>query len=543
VSSWPGSRLRRLLANASLRVRVMLAAAVLVTMTSAAMGLLSTTLLRGYLFGRADAQLLSFASALRSVPGRPPPRFPRGGSAQLPSLFLVEAVSAGGRVQVMGGSVHGVSPPELSAARLNGPARPFTAAATGEPGHSWRVVVQPEAGGRHVVIAYSLDALNSTVSRVEIAEAAAGAVAIMLLAAVGLPLVRVSLAPLARIEDTAEAIAAGDLSRRIDPPAADTEVGRLSATLNTMLGRIEAAYRAREEGEARARDSEDRMRRFVADASHELRTPLTSVRGLAEFSLQQGEAASRAELSRLMTRIQQQATRMGLLVEDLLLLAQFDEDRPLDRQPVDLSSVAVEAVQVARAVQRGHPLTLLAAHDLVIVSADSARLRQIIDNLISNAFQHTPPGTPVTVAVDTAAGYGQLTVTDSGPGMTAEEASRVFERFYRTDPARSRAGGGSGLGLSIAAALVDAHQGTITVDTQPGRGATFRVRLPLAAASGTTADDAPAVLADFLAQQPASDSPSPAAADSLPGGRPRPGPGSEVRKAAADRNEIASLAR
>jgi two-component system OmpR family sensor kinase len=488
--SWrPGSRLRRLLANASLRVRVMLAAAVLVTLTSAVMGFLGTTLLRGYLFSRADGQLLSFSSAISSGHGRPPPQFQHGGPSQLPSLFLVEQVSADGRVQVKGGSVHGVAPPELSAARLHGPARPFTAAATGESGHSWRVLVEPEADGQHVVIAYSLDALNSTVSRVEIADAAAGAVAIALLAVIGLPLVRISLAPLARIEDTAEAIAAGDLSRRIDRPATGTEVGRLSAALNTMLGRIETAYRAREEGEARARDSEDRMRRFVADASHELRTPLTSVRGLAEFSLQQGPAASRAELTRLMAGIQQEATRMGLLVEDLLLLAQFDADRPLDRRPVDLSSAAVEAVQVARAVQPGHPLTLLAAQDLVIVSADSARLRQIIDNLISNAFQHTPAGTPVTVAVDTAAGHGQLTVTDSGPGMTAEQASRVFERFYRTDPARSRDAGGSGLGLSIAAALVDAHQGTITVDTRPGHGATFRVRLPLMNGSGATVDD------------------------------------------------------
>jgi two-component system, OmpR family, sensor kinase len=269
-------------------------------------------------------------------------------------------------------------------------------------------------------------------------------------------------------------------------------VGRLAAVLNTMLGRIEAAYRAREEGEARARDSEDRMRRFVADASHELRTPLTSVRGLAEFGLQQGEAASRAEMTRLMTRIQQEATRMGLLVDDLLLLAQFDEDRPLDRQPVDLSSVAAEAVLMARTVARGRSLTLQAAPDPVIVSADGGRLRQVIDNLIGNALQHTPPGTLVTVAVDSVPGYGQIAVADNGPGMTAEQASRVFERFYRTDDARSRARGGTGLGLSIAAALVESHGGTITVDPrQPGGGATFRVQLPLArpADNGTPAAD------------------------------------------------------
>jgi two-component system OmpR family sensor kinase len=178
---------------------------------------------------------------------------------------------------------------------------------------------------------------------------------------------------------------------------------------------------------------------------------------------------------------------MGRLVDDLLLLARFDEDRPLDTHPVDLASVAAEAVRSARAVQPGRPLTLLVAPEPVIVCADAARLRQIIDNLISNAIQHTPVGTPVTVTVAAALGHGQLTVTDTGPGLSAEQASRVFERFYRTDRARSRASGGTGLGLSIVAALVAAHGGRVTVDTAPGRGAAFGVQLPLTA--GT--DDRP----------------------------------------------------
>jgi two-component system OmpR family sensor kinase len=248
-----------------------------------------------------------------------------------------------------------------------------------------------------------------------------------------------------------------------------------------MLGRIEAAYQARAAGEAQARDSEDRMRRFVADASHELRTPLTSIRGLAEFGVQQGEGASHAELTRLITRIQQEATRMGLLVEDLLLLAQLDQDRPLDVRPVDLASIAAEAVQASRAIQPGRPVTLRAVPDPVIVNADDARLRQILDNLISNALRHTPAGTPVTVTVDAGPGLGSVTVADRGPGMTAGQAARVFERFYRTDHARSRASGGTGLGLSITAALVAAHCGTISLDTRPGHGAAFRVELPLAA--------------------------------------------------------------
>jgi two-component system OmpR family response regulator len=371
--SWPGHRAGSRLANASLSVRITAAATVLVMVTLTVTGALGTIMLRSYLLGRVDAQLRAFASGPR--PARLPAHLPRGGPPQPPSLFLVEQIGADGRVQTISGSVHGAAPLETSAARLRDPGGPFTAAAAGDPGHWWRVVVRAPGGGRHVVIAYSLDALNSTVGRLEAADAAAGTIAILILAAIGFPVIRLSLNPLARIEDAAEAIAGGDLSRRIDRPAPATEVRRLAAVLNTMLGRIEAAYRARQVGETHARDSEERMRRFVADASHELRTPLISVRGLADLCLQRGEAASRKDLIRLVTRIEQEAARMGLLVEDLLLLAQFDADRPVYPEPADLSSVAAEAVLAARTVPHGHLLTL-AAPDPVIVFADSVRLRQ-----------------------------------------------------------------------------------------------------------------------------------------------------------------------
>jgi signal transduction histidine kinase len=246
-----------------------------------------------------------------------------------------------------------------------------------------------------------------------------------------------------------------------------------------MLVSIETAYLARADGEARALGSEERMRRFVADASHELRTPLTSVRGLAEYGLQQDDAASREELLRLMSLIACEADRMGRLVADLLLLARYDAGRPLDRWPVDLASLAAEAVTRARTVDPGRAITVEAAEP-VIVDADEERLRQVIDNLISNALQHTPPGSPVTVTVTGGPGRGQLTVADPGPGMTAEQASRVFERFYRTDGARTRGRGGAGLGLAIAASLATAYGGEITVDTAPGRSAALHVRLPLA---------------------------------------------------------------
>ena len=221
------------------------------------------------------------------------------------------------------------------------------------------------------------------------------------------------------------------------------------------------------------------MRRFTADASHELRTPLTSVRGLAEYGLQQGDAASREELLRLMGLIAGESGRISRLVDDLLLLARFDAGRPLDRRPVDLASLAAEAVQRARIVAPGRPVTLEAAEP-VIVDGDEGRLTQVIDNLIGNAIQHTPPGSPVTVSVTGSAGHAELTVADHGPGMTAEQASRVFERFYRTDGARTRASGGAGLGLAIASSLAAAHGGEITVETAPGEGAAFCLRLPQA---------------------------------------------------------------
>ncbi len=316
-------------------------------------------------------------------------------------------ISADGQISMAGGPLGAADGPRLSAAQLSDTGTPFSATAVGGSGNSWRVLVQPLSGGRHLVIASSLGDLNSTVTRLEIADAVAGAVCVVLLAGIGLPLVRASLAPLARIQATATAIASGDLSRRIDQPAGNTEVGRLAEALDVMLASIETAYLARADGEARALGSEERMRRFVADASHELRTPLTSVRGLAEHGLQQDAAATREELLRLMALIAGEADRMGRLVADLLLLARYDAGRPLDRRPVDLASLAAEAVIRARIVDPGRPITLVAAEP-VIVDADDERLRQVIDNLIGNALQHTPPGSPVTVTVTGTLGRGSL---------------------------------------------------------------------------------------------------------------------------------------
>ncbi|MGH3166602.1 MAG: sensor histidine kinase [Trebonia sp.] len=482
------SGLRLAVGEASLRTRVMAAAAFLVVLTSLVTGILGATLLRSYLLDRSDSQLRGFAGVASHTlqrprspgpgPGHPGGPLPASQQQTLPTQFLVEVASADGKIQVAGGPLHDSDAPHITTAELRGPDTPFTA--SGNSGQPWRVLVEPLSGGRHLITAYSLHDLDSTVSRLEIADALAGVLAVAVLAGIGLPLVRASLGPLARIEATAAAIASGDLSRRIDHPSARTEVGRLSSALDTMLATIEAAYRARADGEARALRSEDRMRQFVADASHELRTPLTSVRGLAEYGLQQGTQASREELLRLMTLIDREASRMSRLVEDLLLLAKFDAGRILDRRPVDLASIAAEAVSAARIVHPGRQIALRAPEP-VVIHADDERVRQIIDNLIGNAVTHTPDS-PVTVTVAPApdAGYGQVTVADDGPGMTPEQAAHVFERFYRTDDSRTRASGGAGLGLAIAASLTAAHGGDITVDTAPGRGAAFHVRLPLA---------------------------------------------------------------
>jgi two-component system OmpR family sensor kinase len=458
----------------------MAVAALLVFLTSLVTAVLGTTLLRSYLLSRVDTQLQDFATVANRTVAREQLQ-PSGSSRpqSLPTTFLVETIAADGQVSMAGGPLGATDGPRLSAAQLSDAGTPFTVPAAGTSGDSWRVLVEGTSGGGHLVIAYGLGDLDSTVTRLEIADAIAAAAAIVLLAGVGLPLVRASLAPLREIESTAAAIAGGDLSRRIDHAARNTEVGRLAEALDMMLASIEAAYRARADGEARALRSEERMRRFIADASHELRTPLTSVRGLAEFGLQQGAEASQEELLRLMGLIAGEAGRMSRLVDDLLLLARFDAGRALERRPVDLASVAAEAVQQARIVTAGRPVTLEAAEP-VIVDGDRERLRQVIDNLIGNALQHTPPGTPVAVTVSGELGSGRLTVADQGPGLTREQAAHVFERFYRTDRARTRARGGTGLGLAIAASLAAAHGGELTVDTEPGHGAAFRLRLPLA---------------------------------------------------------------
>jgi two-component system OmpR family sensor kinase len=294
-------------------------------------------------------------------------------------------------------------------------------------------------------------------------------VTVLLLAVAGAAIVRASLRPLREIERTAEAIAAGDLSRRAPDVDPDTEVGRLGASFNTMLTQIETAFAARATSEVTARQSEERMRRFVADASHELRTPLTAIRGFAELYRQNPEAD-------VIARIEAAAARMGLLVEDLLLLARMDQQRPLARKPVDLLSVAVEAVQEAKIIAPDREIELSVAGAAYQVLGDEPRLRQVLGNLLSNAIVHTPPGTPVEVRLRPEPGHVLLEVADQGPGLTSDQINHVFDRFYQGDTARKESG--TGLGLAIVSALVKAHGGQVSVTADPGAGAVFQVRLP-----------------------------------------------------------------
>jgi two-component system, OmpR family, sensor kinase len=285
-----------------------------------------------------------------------------------------------------------------------------------------------------------------------------------------------SLRPLVEVEQTAAAIAGGQLDRRVPQRDPRTEVGRLSLALNGMLAQIQRAVASSDQSAAQARTSEDRMRRFITDASHELRTPLTTIRGFAEL-YRQG-AARDVEL--LMSRIESESRRMGLLVEDLLLLARLDAQRPLEQHRVDLLSLATDAVHDAQSIAPNRPITIevLDGPGTPEVLGDEARLRQVLSNLVTNALQHTPETARITVRVGTDDEHAVLEVADEGPGMTRHDAQRVFERFYRTDSSRARSSGGTGLGLSIVDSLVYAHGGTVSVTTAPGQGCRFRVELP-----------------------------------------------------------------
>jgi two-component system OmpR family sensor kinase len=494
------SGVKRLLRRTPLRVKLVTAVLALVTAALTVISVTSAFALQYYLTSRIDGQLDDTATLLRDTD--PDVLAENLDMLVLPSENVV-AFSAPGKWDVIK-YIHLDKNlmPKLPDSREDALAKAnkhyTTTSVNGKL--EWRVLVTARPDGRALVVAQSMwiDAL-------------VGTAVLLLLATVGAAIVQSSLRPLLEIERTAGAIAGGDLSRRLPDPEPgidipETDLGRLSRALNAMLAQIEAAFTARaasesaaraaetaardaafaaQASEARARRSEERMRQFVADASHELRTPLTTIRGFAEL-YRQGAANSPEETSRLLRRIEDEASRMGLLVEDLLLLARLDRERPVELAPVELRVLAAETVQAARAVAPERRIELQTAPGAghLVVLGDDGRLRQVLGNLVTNALTHTPPDTSVTVRLGTEPGErAVIEVADSGPGLSPEQADRVFERFYRADAARTRKADGvtgTGLGLAIVAALVAAHNGTVEVDSAPGKGATFRVRLPLA---------------------------------------------------------------
>ena len=356
----------------------------------------------------------------------------------------------------------------------------FTTGSIASGGPAFRVratkIEGPNYGGDILVQAQTLVDQSGTLHNLFLIELAVTAGAIVFALAAGWWLVRLGLRPLEDVERTADSIAAGNLDQRV--PGADqaTEVGRLARALNVMLERIQAAFDARLRSEARLKDNEQHLRQFVADASHELRTPIAAVSAYAEL-FERGGTEHADDLPRIVSGIRIETARMDRLVNDLLTLARLDEGVPMEMAPVELVSLASDAVRTATAVGPEWPVRFWAAHP-VEVTGNKDRLRQVLDNLLANVRAHTPRGTTATVRVDQVGDHAEIEVRDTGPGMPDEEARRVFERFYRVDPARTRTSGGSGLGLSIVAAIVAAHGGTVSATSSPGSGMVVTVRLP-----------------------------------------------------------------
>jgi two-component system, OmpR family, sensor kinase len=549
--------IRELPGRTPLRVKLITAVLTLVAIALAVISIVGISALNHDLLGQANGQIATLYQQAQNHR-----HFDE--TATGPQPWVYEAVVGNGPPQPVGGNAAaggyaGQQPtqPSLTPGSI--------AWLTGNPGHAmtvpdqsgngkWRVVAYPnftfftQNGDQPVtgtlIIGVDVSNVYATIGQLIVIDLIVSVLLLLLLLVVGIAVVRASLRPLTDIERTAGAIAAGDLTRRVPKLDPRTEVGRLGQSLNVMLTQIETAFGARAESEFAARRSEERMRQFVADASHELRTPLTAIRGYAEYyrqrgglnelspgparpalaggsngtdaiagpwTLDSGQDANgplaRADVDRIMQRVEQESSRMGVLVEDMLLLARLDQQRPLERSTVDMLTLAADAVNDARVIAPDRDINLTVGSGAALfVLGDEVRLRQVIGNLMSNALNHTPDASPIEARVRLGrldewraaaqqAGRAEIAaarpdsrptpavvfeVADRGPGLTPEQAEHVFERFYRGDQARTRKAGGTGLGLAIVAALVGAHGGAVWVESPPGGGATFHIALPLA---------------------------------------------------------------
>ncbi|HXY17195.1 MAG TPA: HAMP domain-containing sensor histidine kinase [Gaiellaceae bacterium] len=472
--------LRRL----SLRTRLVLGVIVLAALGLAIADVVTYTSLRSFLLQRTDVSLDAAHVGVEHALFQQGPGPPQGDAltAAAPGDYI-EVRTLSGKVVAKGAvpqfQQQSIPAPPSLPAKIAIPGvansgrdrtRYFTVGSVdGDDRYRVRASIEPSAQNYVLIIATPLEEVDNTLSRLVLIELLVTGGVLAALAGLGLWVVRLGLRPLSAIESTASAIAAGDLSRRVERAEQRTEVGRLGLALNAMLGQIETAFKAREA-------SERRLRRFVADASHELRTPLAAIRAYAEL-FTRGADRRPEDLARSMGGITRESERMSVLVEDLLLLARLDEGRPLEREPVALGELVGEAVETARAVDPDRPIEL--SVEPLTVLGDRDRLRQIVDNLLGNARAHTPASAPVKVSVARRDGSAVVEVADSGPGLAPDELERVFERFYRADESRSRTSGGVGLGLSIVAAVAQAHGGSVSAESEPGSGAVFRIELPL----------------------------------------------------------------
>jgi two-component system OmpR family sensor kinase len=469
-------------ANSSLRNRLTIGVLVLSAIGFVGAGVGAQALLRNYLIHQVDEQLLSVVggtadrldragieddhdnNTAKSRPVTPLNRVPTTISVTVLDPFgnLIGGIGGDLNSNEITDYVKGLLPGQVAAFG----SKPFTIQA---PGADFRVAttVLPSSLGS-VIVAQSLSDFDKTTHRIGVVFLLIGGLVLVFIGFASRQVIKLSMKPLEKIEETAEKIAAGDLSARLDNFEPDTEVGRLSTSLNTMLSRIEEAFDARMQ-------SEDKLRRFVADASHELRTPLTAIRGFAELH-RQGAVPEGEKTKELIARIEKESMRMGYLVEDLLMLARMDQSRELVISDVNLSELVQEAVTSAQAAGPDHTITTNISAG-VATKGDADKIYQVVTNLLANARAHTPAGTTITVSTFTDGKDSFVTVADNGPGLSAEDQARIFERFYRVDASRQRnSKDGSGLGLSIVDAVMHAHGGEVSVESELGKGAAFTLR-------------------------------------------------------------------
>lgn len=457
----------------SLRARLVLGMAVIAAVLALSAVVITTTT-RAHLVDQVDQQLREARPQLRglSAGAQDPPPPASSPTPRLSDLYV-------GSVDVRGvlRTIHapdltgGIAPRPIlrpdDVRRLR--AGQAVTVGSDDPGANYRLLPRGEGPrGAIGVLGLELDDVDSAIRRLIAVEAVAVLAILGVLGLVTWWVVRLGVRPVLQMTEAAEAIAAGDLSRRVPVGAPGTEAGALGAALNGMLGRIEEAFHQRAA-------SEDRLRQFVADASHELRTPVTTIRGYAEL-YRSGGLTEGDDLREAMRRTEQEAVRMGTLVDDLLRLARLDEGRPLTLTALDLVSLCADVVRDASATAPQRSISLSGTGP-VALQGDEDALRQVVTNLVQNALVHAP-GAAVGVRIRTAGARAILEVADDGPGMAPDDAARAFERFHRADPSRSRRHGGAGLGLAIVDAIVRAHDGTVTLTTEPGRGTTVTVELP-----------------------------------------------------------------